>query len=79
MQEEQKRPSRQDELKKDLKKKGVTIPIIFAVVAVIICIIFSNPHLNIFPSGNHKDSLTTTEPTKTTEFNEDEFAHNVQD
>lgn len=65
------------ELKKNLKFKGLTIPVIFAVIVVILCMIFANPHVGLFPSGNHHDSLTTTKPTQTTEFNENEFKKNA--
>lgn len=67
----------QNELKKNLKFKGLTIPVAFAVIVVILCMIFANPHVGLFPSGNHHDSLTTTKPTQTTEFNENEFNKNA--
>lgn len=59
---------KQDSLKQNLNQKGVVIPVIFAVVIVVLCVIFSSPRLGIFPSGNHDDSLTTTAPTQTTEY-----------
>lgn len=60
-------------LRDNLKRKAVVMPIIFAIVVVVLCIILSSPMLNIFPSGNHKDSLTTTAPTQTTEYMLDEL------
>ena len=66
-----------DYLKHDLKVRGITIPIIFALVVVAACVIISTSHLNIFPSGNHYDSLTTT-VTETTEFNENEFSRVIK-
>lgn len=68
-----------DALEKKLKLRGIVIPIIFAIVVVIACIIMTNPHLGFFPSGNHHDSLTTTAPTETTEFDEDEYSRVIQD
>lgn len=67
-----------DALEKKLKLRGIVIPIIFAIVVVLACIIMTNPHWNIFPSGNHHDSLTTTAPTETTEFDEDEYSRVIQ-
>ena len=61
-------------LSRNLKIKGILIPIIFAV-----CAFLASDNVAFFPSGNHHDSLTTTAPTKTTEFNEDEYAQVIQD
>lgn len=66
-------------LKRNLKTKGIFIPIIFAIIVVVICVALASPKANFFPSGNHHDSLTTTAPTQTTEFNENEYAYAVQD
>lgn len=63
-----------DELNKNLKNKGIIIPIIFAIAAAVIVIIASSPALGFFPNGNHDDSLTTTAPTQTTEYVTDEYA-----
>lgn len=65
------------QLKKNLKFKGVTVPVIFAIIVVIICLILSNPHVGLFPSGNHDDSLTTTQTTVKTEYDENEFEKNA--
>lgn len=66
-----------DALKHDLRVRGIVIPIIFAIVTVILCVIISTSHLDIFPSGKHYDSLTTT-VTETTEFNENEFSRVIK-
>lgn len=66
-----------DALKHDLRVRGIVIPIIFAIVTVVICVIISTSHLDIFPSGMHHDSLTTT-VTETTEFNENEFSRVIK-
>lgn len=71
------RKNKTDSLKHDLKVRGLIIPIIFAVVVVIVCVILSTSHLEIFPSGDHYDSLTTT-VTQTTEFNENEFSRVIK-
>ncbi|WP_455493810.1 hypothetical protein [Eubacterium sp.] len=66
-------------LKRNLKTKGILIPIIFAIIVVAVCAVLASPNVEFFPSGNHHDSLTTTAPTQTTEFDENEYAHIVQD
>lgn len=66
-----------EQLKKNLKFKGITVPVIFAIVVVIFCVIFSNLNIGFFPSGNHHDSLTTTIQKETTEFDENEFSKNA--
>jgi hypothetical protein len=65
--------SSQDRLKQSLRTRVIIIPIIFAIVIAVICIVLSNPSLDIFPSGNHYDSLTTTAPTQTTEYMQNEY------
>lgn len=66
-------------LKRNLRTKGILIPIIFSIIVVVACAFLASPKAGFFPSGNHHDSLTTTAPTQTTEFNENEYAHIVQD
>lgn len=61
---------------KDIRTKGVLIPVIFAIVVVLLFFIFSSPATGLYPNGNHKDSLTTTAPTQTTEYDPNA---NVQD
>ena len=66
-------------LSRNLEIKGILIPIIFAIIVVAVCAFLASDNVAFFPSGNHHDSLTTTAPTKTTEFNEDEYAQVIQD
>lgn len=66
-------------LKHSLRIKGIVIPVLFAIIVACCCFVLASPKVDIFPSGNHHDSLTTTAPTQTTEFNEDEYAHVIQD
>lgn len=66
-------------LSRNLKIKGILIPIIFAIIVVSLCVFLASDNVAFFPSGNHHDSLTTTAPTQTTEFNEDEYAQVIQD
>lgn len=66
-------------LKRNLRTKGILIPIIFSIIVVVACVFLASSKADFFPSGNHHDSLTTTAPTQTTEFNENEYAHIVQD
>lgn len=68
-----------DSLSRNLKTKGIVIPLIFAVVVVLICMLLSNFDLGFLPSGTHDDALTTTATTKKTEFDENEFSQIVQD
>ena len=42
-------------LKRDLLLKGLIIPLVFAVITAIACVIMSNPALGVFPDGNFKD------------------------
>lgn len=70
---------REKSLGRNLRIKGILIPIIFAAVVVGICAFLVSPRVALFPSGNHHDSLTTTAPTQTTEYIEDEYAQIVQD
>ncbi len=67
------------ELADNLKVKSIVIPIIFAIITVIICIVIFNSRLSFFPDGNHNDALTTTAPTQTTEFDENEYARSNKD
>ena len=67
---------REKSLGRNLRIKGILIPIIFAAVVVGICVFLASPRVALFPSGNHHDSLT---PTQTTEYIEDEYAQIVQD
>lgn len=64
------------ELSRSLRMKSVVIPIIFALVTVIICTFIFNSDLSFIPDGHHDDALTTTAPTQTTEFDENEFSRN---
>jgi hypothetical protein len=66
-------------LSRNLKVKGILIPIIFAIIVVGLCTFLASDKVAFFPSGNHHDSLTTTAPTQTTEFNENEYAQVIQD
>ncbi len=66
-------------LSRNLKVKGILIPIIFAIIVVGVCAFLASDKVALFPSGNHHDSLTTTAPTQTTEFNENEYAQVIQD
>lgn len=66
-----------EKLKKNLKFKGITVPVVFAIVIVVICIILSNSHIGLLPSGNHDDSLTTTQTTVKSEYDENEFKQNA--
>lgn len=67
------------QLNNNLKVKSIVIPIVFAIVTVIICIVIFNSNISIFPNGHHNDALTTTAPTQTTEFDENEFTRNSKD
>ena len=64
-----------DSLSRNLKTKGIVIPLIFAVVVVLICMLLSNFDLGFL----HDDALTTTATTEKTEFDENEFSQIVQD
>ena len=68
-----------DSLSRNLKTKGIVIPLIFAVVVVLICMLLSNFDLGFLPRGTHDDALTTTATTEKTEFDENEFSQIVQD
>ena len=68
-----------DSLSRNLKTKGIVIPLIFAVVVVLICMLLSNFDLGFLPIGTHDDALTTTATTEKTEFDENEFSQIVQD
>lgn len=63
-----------NDLDNNLKKKGLLIPIIFAIIVAVLVIIVSSPVVGLFPSGKHYDHLTTTAPTQTTEYVTDEYA-----
>lgn len=62
-----------NELERNLRVKGILIPIIFAIVVAVAVYIATSPTLGLFPSGNHYDSLTTTAPTQTTEYIANEY------
>lgn len=62
-----------DALDKNIRQKGVVIPIIFAIIVAVITMIVFSPSVGLFPNGNHQDSLTTTAPTETSEYIENEF------
>lgn len=68
-----------DSLSRDLKMKGILIPLIFAVAVVIICTVAANAELGFLPNGTHDDALTTTAATEKTEFDENEYARITKD
>lgn len=68
-----------DSLSRNLRVKGIVIPVIFAVIVVLICMLLSNFGLGFLPSGTHDDALTTTATTEKTEFDENEFSRVIQD
>lgn len=68
-----------DSLSRNLRVKGIVIPVIFAVTVVLICMLLSNFNLGFLPSGTHDDALTTTATTEKTEFDENEFSRVIQD
>lgn len=46
----------ENKLKKDLLIKSVVIPLVFVVITIITCLVFSNPRLEIFPSSDKLDA-----------------------
>lgn len=67
-----------DSLSRNLKTKGIVIPVLFAVIVVLICMLFAGSG-SFLPSGTHNDALTTTATTEKTEFDENEYSRIVQD